>query len=280
MFIGSSVTVYRQLRHTAIPNPPPTPSHPPQIMFVLVALSLVLCGAALIYLLARGENFKHALSFTIVLLVASIPIAIEIVCTTTLALGSRQLSVHGAIVTRLQAIEEMAGMNMLCSDKTGTLTMNKMVIQVGGRRAGGGAQGSRRAWAGCGEPVRGQGRLVAHSWTDGGWAGGWVGCAATSSLPACSGSPVLPAIFLASERLTPARAPAATALQDHCPIFKTGENRETVLQAAALAAKWKEVRCAWGLPCPARARTFCSRSGQELLLPSLMWPLRAWPQYI
>ena len=51
--------------------------------------------------------------------VASIPIAIEIVCTTTLALGSRQLSAYGAIVTRLQSIEEMAGMNMLCSDKTG-----------------------------------------------------------------------------------------------------------------------------------------------------------------
>ena len=70
----------------------------------------------------------HA-QFTVVLLVASIPIAIEIVCTTTLALGSRQLSMTGAIVTRLAAIEDMAGMNMLCSDKTGTLTMNKMVIQ-------------------------------------------------------------------------------------------------------------------------------------------------------
>lgn len=51
------------------------------------------------------------------LLVASIPIAIEIVCTTTLALGSRQLSSHGAIVARLAAIEDLAGMNMLCSDK-------------------------------------------------------------------------------------------------------------------------------------------------------------------
>jgi magnesium-transporting ATPase (P-type) len=50
--------------------------------------------------------------------------------TTTLALGSRQLSAKGAIVARLTAIEEMAGMNMLCSDKTGTLTLNKMVIQV------------------------------------------------------------------------------------------------------------------------------------------------------
>jgi P-type E1-E2 ATPase len=65
-----------------------------------------------------------------VLLIASIPIAIEIVSTATLALGSRQLSEHGAIVTRLTSIEEMAGMNMLCSDKTGTLTLNKMVIQA------------------------------------------------------------------------------------------------------------------------------------------------------
>ncbi|GLI68820.1 hypothetical protein VaNZ11_013324 [Volvox africanus] len=100
-----------------------------KIMFVLVITSFVLCGTAFGYLLGKGEVFKEALSFTVVLLVASIPIAIEIVCTTTLALGSRQLSAHGAIVTRLAAIEDMAGMNMLCSDKTGTLTLNKMVIQ-------------------------------------------------------------------------------------------------------------------------------------------------------
>ena len=50
--------------------------------------------------------------------------------TTTLALGSRQLAKQGAIVTRLTAIEEMAGMTLLCSDKTGTLTLNTMVIQV------------------------------------------------------------------------------------------------------------------------------------------------------
>lgn len=100
------------------------------IMFVLVVTSFILCGTAFGYLLGMGEPFKEALSFTVVLLVASIPIAIEIVCTTTLALGSRELSRHGAIVTRLAAIEDMAGMNMLCSDKTGTLTLNKMAIQV------------------------------------------------------------------------------------------------------------------------------------------------------
>lgn len=104
-----------------------------QIMMVLVVLSMLLCFTCFGYLLGIGIGFKESIQFTVVLLVASIPIAIEIVCTTTLALGSRQMSAHGAIVTRLAAIEDMAGMNMLCSDKTGTLTLNKMVIQVGTR---------------------------------------------------------------------------------------------------------------------------------------------------
>jgi P-type E1-E2 ATPase len=88
------------------------------------------CEQLLIFPSSHGAGFKKALSFVVVLLVASIPIAIEIVCTCTLALGSRQLAAMNAIVTRLVSIEEMAGMNMLCSDKTGTLTLNKMVIQV------------------------------------------------------------------------------------------------------------------------------------------------------
>lgn len=100
-----------------------------QIMIVLVIVSFTLSLTVFAFLLAEGESFYSAISFTVVLIVASIPIAIEIVCTTTLALGSKELSKHGAIVTRLAAIEDMAGMNMLCSDKTGTLTMNKMMIQ-------------------------------------------------------------------------------------------------------------------------------------------------------
>ncbi len=50
---------------------------------------------------------------------ASIPIAIEIVCTSTLAVGSRRLAESKVIVARLSAIEELAGMTILCSDKTG-----------------------------------------------------------------------------------------------------------------------------------------------------------------
>ena len=98
------------------------------IMYVLVGWSVVLCTLNFLYLLQRGENVQESLSFTIVLLVASIPLAIEIVTTTTLAIGSKTLAKHGAIVTKLSAIEELAGMSILCTDKTGTLTLNQMVL--------------------------------------------------------------------------------------------------------------------------------------------------------
>jgi len=100
-----------------------------RITLILTVLSFLLSGIVFGFLLHNGENGKGAVSFTVVLIVASIPIAIEIVCTTTLALGSKELVSHGAIVKRLAAIEDIAGMNMLCSDKTGTLTKNKMEIQ-------------------------------------------------------------------------------------------------------------------------------------------------------
>jgi H+-transporting ATPase len=101
-----------------------------RVMVVLTTLSLTLCIIAFGYLMGHYKtSFKEALEFTVVLLVVSIPIAIEIVVTTTLALGSKELSKQKVIVTRLSAIEMMSAVNMLCSDKTGTLTQNKMQIQ-------------------------------------------------------------------------------------------------------------------------------------------------------
>ena len=87
-------------------------------MISLVVVSLTLCSVVYLHL-AHITSVVEALSFTVVLVVASIPLAIEIVTTTTLALGSKDLSRHGAIVTRLSAIEDLAGMAILCSDKTG-----------------------------------------------------------------------------------------------------------------------------------------------------------------
>merc|ERR1712139_207850 len=90
--------------------------------------SLVMCTIVLFYVMTIVD-FMQALSFVVVLMVTAIPMAMEIVTTTTLALGSKELTKHGAIVTRLAAIEDMAGMAILCSDKTGTLTLNQMHIQ-------------------------------------------------------------------------------------------------------------------------------------------------------
>eukprot|EP00005_Dracoamoeba_jomungandri_P002641 CAMPEP_0174261966 /NCGR_PEP_ID=MMETSP0439-20130205/12693_1 /TAXON_ID=0 /ORGANISM="Stereomyxa ramosa, Strain Chinc5" /LENGTH=1154 /DNA_ID=CAMNT_0015346589 /DNA_START=54 /DNA_END=3518 /DNA_ORIENTATION=+ len=68
------------------------------------------------------------ISNILVLLVGGIPIAMPTVLSVTMALGAQKLAKHQAIVSRLTAIEEMAGMDMLCSDKTGTLTLNKLTI--------------------------------------------------------------------------------------------------------------------------------------------------------
>lgn len=101
-----------------------------RVMLILCTLSFCMCMCCFVYILAKFyETFRHALQFSVVVLVVSIPIALEIVVTTTLAVGSKQLSKHKIIVTKLSAIEMMSGVNMLCSDKTGTLTLNKMEIQ-------------------------------------------------------------------------------------------------------------------------------------------------------
>lgn len=100
-----------------------------KIIIILCILAFILVLSAFIYLLARGISLKESASFAVVVIVASIPMAVEIVTTTTLAIGSKQLSGLGAIVSRLAAIDDLAGLNMLCSDKTGTLTKNKMTIQ-------------------------------------------------------------------------------------------------------------------------------------------------------
>ncbi len=70
----------------------------------------------------------NILQFVLVLLVASIPVAMPTVFSITLALGALNLSKKKAIVSRLSSIEEMAGVDILCSDKTGTLTKNQLTL--------------------------------------------------------------------------------------------------------------------------------------------------------
>src|SRR5262249_23387062 len=74
------------------------------------------------------EDALGILQFVLVLLVASIPVAMPAVFSITMAFGALALSRQKAIVSKLSAIEEMAGVDILCSDKTGTLTKNQLTL--------------------------------------------------------------------------------------------------------------------------------------------------------
>lgn len=94
---------------------------------------LIVIAAALVVLIIavamfRGDRFTTTLQFALVLTVAAIPVAMPTVLSVTMAVGARLLAKKQAIVSRLAAIEEMAGMDVLCSDKTGTLTQNKLTL--------------------------------------------------------------------------------------------------------------------------------------------------------
>jgi len=94
------------------------------LVFIALGLSVLLLGVELF----RGQAILSLLQFILILVVASIPVAMPAVLSVTMALGALALSKRKAIVSRLQSIEEMAGIDILCSDKTGTLTQNKLTL--------------------------------------------------------------------------------------------------------------------------------------------------------
>ncbi|GAA0174080.1 primary active transporter [Lithospermum erythrorhizon] len=76
----------------------------------------------------QKRRYRDGIDNLLVLLIGGIPIAMPTVLSVTMAIGSHRLSEQGAITKRMTAIEEMAGMDVLCSDKTGTLTLNKLTV--------------------------------------------------------------------------------------------------------------------------------------------------------
>jgi H+-transporting ATPase len=94
------------------------------LILVTIGLVLIIALAALF----RHDPFIEAAQFALILTVASIPVALPAVLSVTMAIGAEHLARLKAIVSRLVAIEEMAGMDMLCSDKTGTLTKNELTL--------------------------------------------------------------------------------------------------------------------------------------------------------
>lgn len=93
---------------------------------IVLAVSLVILILAVA--LFRGDNLLTTLQFALILTVAAIPVAMPTVLSVTMAVGARLLAKKEAIVSRLASVEEMAGIDVLCSDKTGTLTQNSLTL--------------------------------------------------------------------------------------------------------------------------------------------------------
>ena len=94
----------------------------------LIYLTLALVAVLILVGVERGEHLLILVQFALILTVAAIPVAMPAVLSVTMAMGGLALSKMKAIVSRLEAIEEMAGMDILCSDKTGTLTKNQLTL--------------------------------------------------------------------------------------------------------------------------------------------------------
>src|SRR6202050_394470 len=94
----------------------------------LIVLAVALVTLIVVNAILRGDAILTTLQFALVLTVAAIPVAMPTVLSVTMAGGARLLAKKEAIVTRLSAIEDLAGVDVLCSDKTGTLTQNKLTL--------------------------------------------------------------------------------------------------------------------------------------------------------
>ncbi len=94
----------------------------------LILLALALVTATVVVSLLRGNAVLATLEFALVVTIASVPVALPAVLSVTMAVGARKLAHRQAVVSHLPAVEELGGMDVLCSDKTGTLTQNRLAV--------------------------------------------------------------------------------------------------------------------------------------------------------
>jgi H+-transporting ATPase len=94
----------------------------------LIVLAVALVLVIFLVSIFRGQDILEIIQFSLVLTVAAIPAALPAVLSVTLAIGAIALAKKEAIVSKLVTIEEMAGMDILCSDKTGTITKNELTL--------------------------------------------------------------------------------------------------------------------------------------------------------
>ncbi|XP_077238351.1 plasma membrane ATPase 4-like [Tasmannia lanceolata] len=98
--------------------------------FCICSIAIGMAVEVIVMYPIQHRKYRDGINNLLVLLIGGIPIAMPTVLSVTMAIGSHRLSEQGAITKRMTAIEELAGMDVLCSDKTGTLTLNKLSIDT------------------------------------------------------------------------------------------------------------------------------------------------------
>jgi len=94
----------------------------------LLVIVITLIALAFVFSIVEAKDLLELLPIVLVLLLSAIPVALPAMFTVSMAIGSMELSKKGVLVTRLSASEDAATMNVLCADKTGTMTMNRLSI--------------------------------------------------------------------------------------------------------------------------------------------------------